>query len=86
MACVKKNLKHVKIIENTCSQFILWVTVDSDVIGYEFIIGAVYLPCVTSMGQATVTHGTCFSVCHDSGDNCFNIIRKTLVFHRDSTF
>ena len=47
---VKKNLKqHVKIIENACSQFILWVTVDSDVIGYEFIIGAVYLPCVTSI-------------------------------------
>ena len=46
---VKKSLKqHISIKENTTSQFILWIKIDAAVLGFEFVLGAVYIPCQTS--------------------------------------
>ena len=47
---VRKHLaKFFKIIEGKSSKQVLWIKVDESVIGNDFILGAVYLPCESSI-------------------------------------
>ena len=44
--------EHSLMLDNTSSPSVIWVKIQEEILGYEFILGAVYLPCDGSIYQS----------------------------------
>ena len=63
---VKNTLKkHVQIVENTQCKSIIWIKIDEEILGYEFILGTIYLPCPASNYFKA-------DICDDISDDLYN--------------